>query len=280
MSGNGIANYSFIVFDELPSHPLLSALRQAFLSSMTELEQIAKGFRDFTSSPQSPEMRRTFFHSWSMTNHSAMCVSGISNRLSYLLYKNIIPEPRRPRLVDAIVALNRISDEDLGANGGRLHADFFYDMATTLCGDDKWQRHIYALPQATAFQDYKNQISLKNRDIFLGILTTLIHEIYTHGEVEFIQPLFRQACQTQFGLSQQDSRKCLAWILVHCGGTEANHFKHALKAAVDYAEANGLDLENYGLETLFKTYLQHKAAVMTGISAEIARRKMSALTSA
>jgi len=279
MSGNGIANFSFTVFDEFPSHPLVSALRETFLSSMTELEQIAKGFRDFTSSPQPPEVRRTFFHSWSLTNHSAMCVSGISNRLSYLLYKNIIPEPRRARLVDAIVALNRISDEDLGANGGRLHADFFYDMATTICGDDTWKCHTYALPQAIAYQDYKNRIALKNHDIFLGILATLVHEIYTHGEVEFILPLFRQACQTQFGLSQQESRKCLAWILVHCGGTEANHFKHALKAADNFAEANDLDLENYDLGTVFKTYLQHKAAVMTGISAEITRCKMQALTS-
>ena len=94
------------------------------------------------------------------------------------------------RLVDTLVSLHRIADEDLGVGNGLLHADLFYSMATTLCGDDAWQSKRYLTPEAAAFKQWKDRCALVDDDLVVGLLTTVVHEIYTHGEVEFLWPLF------------------------------------------------------------------------------------------
>lgn len=59
-------------------------------------------------------------------------------------------------------------------------------MATTLCGDDRWLLRENCLPSAQAFKDWTDRQRLRERDLMQGLLTTLVHEVYTHGEVEYI----------------------------------------------------------------------------------------------
>lgn len=263
-----ISHYVDKVLDDVTSSPLLSPLKTAFHDSAAELEQIEEGFKAFTSQFPTLEQRRTFLHSWSLTNHSAMCVSGLSNRLSMHIHRGD-ELPNKEALVSAIVELNRISDEDLGAQGGELHHDMYYTMGVYLTGDDSWKCRRYAVPSASEFYDYKNRYSLRHPDPMMGILTTVVHEVYTHGEVEYILPLFDHAVENHYALSGQDKAQCLTWIRVHCGGTEANHFSHSLLAAKHYVEALNIDLASYDLVKIFKEYIAMKANVMQALSFEL-----------
>jgi hypothetical protein len=99
----------------------------------------------------------------------------------------------------------------------------------------------------------------------IALLTTLIHEIYTHGEVEYILPKFESWLTNDYGFSDEERDKTLAWISVHCGPTEKNHFFFAVSSIFHYAKAMNVDLETYDLETIIKDYLAKKSAVMEDV---------------
>lgn len=260
-----IADHVHSALDVVPQTPIIEPLRRAFAAHESALADIENAFRTFTSAAPTPERARYFFHSWSLTNHSAMCVSGIGNRITLRLLdeRNGID---KPRLTSALLALHRISDEDLGALGGTLHADLFYEMADLFCDGDAWMRRGFALDSARAFKDYKNRTGLRMPDLMFGLLSTVAHEVYTHGEVEFILPLFRGLVQQHFDIDEKQQRRRLAWISVHCGPTEREHFRHAVEAIDHYCAATHTDLGAYELEQLFGEYIENKAAVMRDLS--------------
>jgi hypothetical protein len=260
-----IATHVLSALDAVPDSPLLDPMRRAYAAHTGAIDDIEHSFREFTSNALTPERARYFFHSWSLTNHSAMCVSGIGNRITLRLLdeRNGID---KPRLTSALLALHRISDEDLGALGGTLHADLFYEMAGLFCDGDSWLSRGFAVDSARAFKEYKNRSGLRHPDLMYALLSTTAHEVYTHGEVEFILPLFKDCVQKNFDIDEKQQRRRLAWISVHCGPTEREHFRHAVEAVEHYCAAMHVDLRSYDLEGLFGEYIEHKAAVMRELS--------------
>ncbi|HEX7832367.1 MAG TPA: hypothetical protein VF787_22100 [Thermoanaerobaculia bacterium] len=250
--------------DAVPQSPVIAPLRRAFETHDDALRDIEQAFRDFTAVAPTPERARYFFHSWSLTNHSALCVSGIGNRITLRL-KDDRNGIDKTRLTSALLALHRISDEDLGALGGTLHADLFYEMAELFCGGDAWMSRSFAVDSARAFREYKNRAGLRTPDLMFGLLSTVAHEVYTHGEVEFILPLFKD-CVKHYAIDEKQQRRRLAWISIHCGPTEREHFRHAVEAIEHYCAALNIDPLAYDLEKLFGDYIEHKAAVMRDLS--------------
>ena len=57
----------------------------------------------------------------------------------------------------------------------------------------------------------------------------------------------------------------MAWISVHCGPTEKNHFFFAVSSIFHYAKAMNIDIESYDLEEIINTYLDKKAMVMEAV---------------
>ncbi|CAD0000675.1 hypothetical protein [Flavobacterium chungangense] len=236
-----------------------------FLPNQLEaFSKIEKSFTQLTSKVQEKEHLQRFFHSWSQTNNSAMTVAGISNRMTMLVHKKQ-PVADEKALLQAITSLNRIVDEDLAVVGRILHSQMFYTMATTICTDDDWLLRRYLNQSACDFKAWKDQNSLRNKDIMIALLTTLIHEIYTHGEVEYILPKFKSWLINDYNFSEEECEKTLAWISVHCGPTEKNHFFFAVNAVFYYAKAMNIDVEAYDLEPIIKDYLEKKSAVMEDI---------------
>lgn len=275
MSANdGILSLVQAAIGRVGPSPVLAPLRAAFVARAEGLLEIEAAFRAFTDQPCDELTARHFFHNWSCTNHSAMCVSGISNRMTRQMHLG--QQLARPaRLVDAVVSLNRISDEDLGVGGGKLHADLFRQMADPFCGDDSWLLQVYARPAAEAFSAYRHKTGLRNPDVMDALLMTTVHEVYTHGEVEFILPLFQARLARFSGLPERQQRLIVAWIFVHCGPTEQTHFRHAVEAVDHYVEAHGLSLEAYDLVDHFTTYLDHKIAVMADLLSMLKTRSAS-----
>lgn len=102
-------------------------------------------------------------------------------------------------------------------------------MSAMICSNDQWLSRRFLLPQAKQFKEWKNRYMLNNKDLLFGLLVTLIHEIYIHSEIEFIDSLFNQWLFETTELSNQERKICISWIDVHCKGTERNHFNHTLR---------------------------------------------------
>ncbi|MFB9077459.1 hypothetical protein ACFFLS_18335 [Flavobacterium procerum] len=252
-----------VIGDMEESH-LKTQLLKYLPTHENEFSKIEKSFQQLTSKPQDNERLKRFFHSWSQTNNSAMTVAGISNRITMLVHKNKPIEDEKA-LLQAITSLNRIVDEDLAVVGRVLHSQLFYTMATDITRNDDWLSRRYLNESAYDFKKWKDQNSLRNKDIMIALLTTLIHEIYTHGEVEYILPKFEAWLTNDYGFSEEEREKTLAWISVHCGPTEKNHFFFAVSAIFHYAKAMNVDLESYDLGEIISDYLNKKATVMEDV---------------
>lgn len=261
---NDLRDIVMPVLDALPVSHMQQELIRGFSAQPQRLATIEGAFRRLTSGHHAPDALRDFFHSWSQTNNSAVTVAGIGNRLS-LLAREGHGVKDEAALLRTIVSLDRILDEDLAVTHRILHSQLFYEMATTIVGDDLWLSHRHNRPEAKAFKAWKDANSLREDDLFMALLTTLVHEIYTHGEVEFILPLFRRWLREDLGFDDRECTRTLAWISVHCGPTEKNHFFHARDAIGHYIAATGVRIEEYPIADIVVAYLQRKAAAMEAL---------------
>ncbi len=249
------------VLNDMPASALKHALFEAFWEQEEALASIEEAFKKLTSRRHSPAVLRKFFASWSKTNNSAASVSGLANRLTLMARAEQDPEVAR-QIYKACGSLQRITDEDLGALGNTQHADLFYNMATPLCGDDQWLLRENCLPSAQTFKDWTDTRRLRDRDLMQGLLTTLVHEVYTHGEVELIHPLYAQWFVRDMGIPDSRVRATVAWVTVHTGGTESNHFAHAVAAISEFVEARQIEIDPEAARSIFSEYLRRKAHVM------------------
>ncbi|GAB6043124.1 hypothetical protein [Endothiovibrio diazotrophicus] len=259
-----LADYVFPALAEVEDARIRQSLEAAFRAEDEALATIEAAFTRVTGDYQSAEKLKYFFRSWSMTNNSAMCVSGLGNRMTMQL-RDGSELADREALLEAVASLHRISDEDLGAGSATLHWDLYYRMATTICEGDDWQSHRYVTPEAESFKRWKDRAALRDKDLMMGLLSTLVHEVYTHGEVEFVEPMFQQWLATTSDFEPTERKRTLVWITCHCNGTETRHFGHAQQATLHYLRAHGLEMSDYDMEGVFRDYLQRKAAVMASL---------------
>lgn len=270
---NNLVSIILPVIDQMVESPIKKQLLTHFPKQKEQFSIIENSFKSLTSRKQSQETLNSFFKSWSQTNNSAMTVAGLSNRMTMLVHKNQ-PIASEHDLFKAVASLNRIVDEDLAVVGRVLHSKLFYTMATSIAGDDSWLSNSYLNDEAVSFKAWKDKNSLRNKDIMIGLLTTLVHEIYTHGEVEFIIPLFESWLKRDGRFSDLEIKRSLAWISVHCGPTEKDHFFHAVDAVNSYAKALEIDILDYDLEEIITNYLHLKSKVMGTLDKELSKESV------
>lgn len=249
------------VISEMPDSELRHSLLDSFRQEENSLRIIENTFTLLTKEPQERDSLKLFFHSWSKTNNSAMSVSGLASRITLMAREAQDPKIEH-NLFKVCSSLQRITDEDLGVYGGFLHSDLFYRMATKICGDDSWLSKSFCLKSANEFKEWTDQKRLQEKEIIHGLLTTLIHEIYTHGEIEYIYPLYKNWFETHLDIEPSQVRNTLAWVTVHTGGTESHHFKHAVDAVQLFCDTMNIRCTKKTLSLIFTEYLQHKARVM------------------
>lgn len=246
----------------MPDITLRQALLDSFIQEQDALHTIENTFKQLTSQGHHCNLLKFFFQNWSKTNNSAMSVSGLANRITLTIkkYRHLLI---KMNLFKVCSSLQRITDEDLGAYGAHLHSELFYRMATKICGDDSWLSKQFCSQEALNFKDWVDEQRLREKNLINGLLTTLIHEVYTHGEVEYIYPLYRDWFETHLKMSSKEARSALAWVRVHTGGTESNHFKHALNAVQLFCDTHNLQISVEFAKFIFTEYLRRKAAVMS-----------------
>jgi hypothetical protein len=253
-------------FAQLEHPALREVLLHSLVAEQASLDAIQASFAHFTERAQDLDVRRTFFASWQRTNNSAMSVEGLANRLTDAAEGAVgrLDSGQVTDLFRAAGRLNRVTDEDLGVRGQVLHFELYYRMATELTDGDGWQSRRYCLSEASSFKSWLDAARLRE-PIMTGLYSMLIHEGYTHAELEMIAPLFLRWTTETLGLPRRQARLLLAWIAVHNGGTEKRHFAHSCAALGHYCAATGSDVDLQAAGEMFRTYLRRKAAVMSSL---------------
>jgi hypothetical protein len=256
-------------YGQLDHEPLRQVLLDSLEAEKESVQAIARSFGSFLAGVQPLDIRRRFFASWQKTNNSAMSVEGLANRMTAEGEAQAASsEPGRAlSLFRAAGRMNRVADEDLGVGGQTLHFELYYRMATEFAGqEDQWQSRQYCLPAAAEFKSWMDASRLRS-PVMVGIYSLLVHEGYTHAELETIATPFHHWATTHMGLSDHDARRALAWITVHCGGTEKAHFAHSCASLGHYLEGSGAAIDLQVAGETFRTYFRLKGAVMAQLSA-------------
>jgi hypothetical protein len=266
-AGTTLAAAMSDAFSQLDHVPLRDVLLKSLDQERASLDAIQASFDHFTHKAHDLDVRRTFFASWQRTNNSAMSVEGLANRLTDEAESSVgkLDAERVMALFRAAGRLNRVTDEDLGVRGQVLHFELYYRMATELTeGDDSWQSRRYCLPEAKDFKSWLDASRLRE-SIMTGLFSMLIHEGYTHAELEMIAPLFQRWTTEVLSLPPRQARQLLAWIAVHNGGTEKRHFAHSCAALEHYCAATGANIDLEAAGEMFRSYLRRKGAVMASL---------------
>jgi hypothetical protein len=251
-------------FEQLEHRALREVLLESVAAEKQSIDYIRDSFQNFTAAKHDIRKRRTFFASWQRTNNSAMSVEGLSSRMTAEAEDGVgqLDPARILNIFRAAGRLNRVTDEDLGVGGQVHHFELYYRMATRYCdGDDQWQSREYCLPIASEFKAWLDAARLRE-PIMTGMYSMLVHEGYTHAELEMIAPLFDRMAAESFAVPEREARKSLAWITVHNGGTEKRHFAHSCTSLEQYCAGSGAKIDVTAAGTMFRSYLRRKGAVM------------------
>lgn len=214
---------------ELGDNKISSAVEEGFKRSAHSLSVIERTFALLTSHVWSQKTLQTFFNAWRDTHLSSGSVSAIVCRL---LEASGSRSPGAYCFVESARSIAQVIHEDLGMCG-ETHSILFERLANSICLDDEWKLNKHRVPTACEF---RNWVHKKRVDGTLdqSIFLTIASEIYNHCEYSFIAPLFKNWMQNLLGFERERIPSNMAYILVHTGATEHNHFLHGLNALLDY----------------------------------------------
>lgn len=199
------------------------ALRQTYenvLASPAAQNAAAQADRLFSTvvsfTPKNePELRR-FAHGWSDTHVSSDLVGLLALRLHKI------------GAHQAAGDMMHVIADDIGANG-KPHRDMFATFANALCEPNGWRNPDNAVSSCTDFRRYLHQARVKAPEAE-AILTTAASEIWNVGEYTVLAEKFLPWMQNKMGLSLPEAKKANAYVQVHAGQTELDHFLCAIDA--------------------------------------------------
>ncbi|MGC5700448.1 hypothetical protein J4P02_09600 [Pseudomonas sp. NFXW11] len=248
------------LLNDMPACALKHMLFEAFWSEEAGLVSIEQSFQALTAMRPEPQALCQFFASWSLTHHHLGSLAGLGNRLTLLARSG--PDESAAALYRACGSLQRITDEELGASGNTPYPELFDNMASTICGSDQWRLKANSQPSAQMFRYWIEARCLRDRDLSQGLLLSLIHRIYSHGEARFIGPLYRQWLTRDLGMPVAVAWATVAWAKVQAEVAPNQHYVHALEALAGYADAMSCSINQHAAREIFVQYLQRKARVM------------------
>lgn len=251
---------------DLPDGELAAAVDKAFAQEQASHERIEACFERLTSRAWPRPTLERFFHGWRDTHLTSGSVAGIGCRLM-LLAEREYPE-NGVAFFEAAARNARIIHEDLGLCG-ETHADLYERLATAVCDGDEWELRRNRVPSAFAFRKWVHRERVSAEDMQDGILTTIASEIYNHGEYSMIAPMFQRWLEGALGFSPREARRKLAYIMVHTGDTESDHFLFGIETLKHYCRGAGLEVDYERVSARCAEYLRRVGAAFDGIEARI-----------
>ena len=258
------------VTQQLPDRMLAEAVENAFQECLPSLHAVESYFQTLTSRRWAQPVPQQFLHGWRDTHLSAGSVAAMTCRLLTLAEEQ--PE-HMATYTKAATENAKIIHEDLGLDGGDTHANLYVRLANTVCGSNEWELNTYRTPAAYEFRKWIHQRRVLTPALEQGLLTTIASEIYNHAEYTLAAPLFEKWLQQDLGISAAQTKQALAYIVVHTGDTESDHFLHGVNALQHYLAAQGRHIDYAQVQECCVEYLQRIGRVFETFSAQFDGRQ-------
>lgn len=253
------------VLNDMPAGTLRHALFRAFWDETASLLDIEDAFARVTARRQAVEPLRKFFASWSKTNNSAASVSGLANRLT-LLARSEQGSAAADQLYRACGSCNGSPTKTSAPRQHRACRSFLHHGHHPLR-----RRPLAAARELPAFGAGVQGLDRPPAPVRARPDAGTADHAGTRGLYPrrggVHPPLYKEWFSRDMGVPAERARATVAWVTVHTGGTESNHFAHATAAVNAFVEAMEIEVNEEAARNLFGLYLRNKAQVMRDCAA-------------
>lgn len=220
-------------------------------------------FHRLTQGESSGSSLNTFLNGWKTTHVTALYVSGLMIRIQREAQDAFAKDDyaKGCLLSKAAYHIGEIIAEDTGVIGVQ-HGELYERFAKSISKGDNWKLDKHKVPECDEFRRYVEKGRLR-RPVEEAILMTAASENWNTGEYTFAAPLITEWLIEKRGMPEKDAKAAAAYVSVHAGDTELDHFTHALKAWQLYQEAHGREAQPEKAASAFEGYAQ-KAGVAYG----------------
>jgi hypothetical protein len=242
----------------LADRDLADAIGSAFDHEALVIKRIESVFERLAERAWSPPTLMKFFAGWRDTHLTSSSVAALVCRL-------LAQNEQSPAFICAAQSAANIIHEDLGLTG-ETHHRLFERLANRMCSSDQWKLDAFAVKSARGFSQWVHHQRV-SAPIDEALITTIASEIYNHGEYTYASPLFRKWIQEQHLVPSEQIQSTLAYILVHTGATESDHFLHCVEALEKYLEGCGGQLDLTQVTSTCRRYFYKLGLAFAGIEA-------------
>jgi hypothetical protein len=210
-----------------------------------------------------PALRR-FLNGWGDTHVSSNLVTVLALRLY------------REDMGEAAGHMMEVIADDIGKTG-KPHAEMFATFANALCVPaESWREARNKTESCVNFRDYLREMR-HDAPFDEAILTTAASEIWNVGEYTQLTYLMQEWMENKMGLSRGQAASANAYVRVHGGDTELNHFLHAIEAWEIQSERAGVVPLVETAASCMEIYLQKLGNVYSGLADAIEHHRRPAL---
>jgi hypothetical protein len=234
----------------LNDHQLSAAIAAGFERQLGSLQIVEETFELLTSNIWTKVRLQDFFNAWRDTHLSSSSVAAIVCRL---LTESDTGTPGSYCFIEAARSIAKVIHEDLGLCG-ETHSDLYERMANRICLGDDWKLSKHRIQSAYEFGRWVHGKRV-DADLDQSLFVTISSEIYNHCEYTFIAPLFRNWMQNLLAFESDQIPRFMAYILVHTGPTESDHFLHGINSLQDYYSGVNVNLSHSAITESVVEYL-------------------------
>jgi hypothetical protein len=245
----------------LNDRQLSAAIAAGFERQSGSLQIVENTFELLTSNIWTKTRLQDFFNAWRDTHLSSSSVAAIVCRL---LTESDKGTPGSYCFIEAARSIAKVIHEDLGLCG-ETHSNLYERLANRICLGDDWKLNQHRIQSA---YEFGNWVHGKRAEASLdqSLLVTISSEIYNHCEYTFIAPLFRNWMQNLLAFETDQIPRYMAYILVHTGPTESDHFLHGINSLQDYYSGVNFDLSYSAITESVAEYLVNVEKAHRGIN--------------
>ncbi len=175
--------------------------------------------------------------------------------LSFTLSKISTPYSN---LLNAAIEIGEVISEDTGIEGP-THQELFEYFAHAVVGKGQWRQEKYAMPKCREFRKFIREQRL-NAPIEQSILITMAPELWNTGEYTYLNLLIRPWLRDHHHRPADKIEDIAAYIHVHAGETESDHFLHVINAWDSYCLASHQFKDLNKLTNVVENYFHHLGA--------------------
>lgn len=161
--------------------------------------------------------------------------------------------------------------DDIGAHGSP-HRDLFARFANTICCPESWRHNNTRIKACTQFRAYLRD-TRTHQPLETATMVTACSEIWNVGEYTVFAPHMQPWLRKSFAVDKNTARRAAAYVQVHAGKTELQHFHFAIAARELLAKERGMPLnpaaEAAAAGSIMTRYLDELGKGFSGLHAAL-----------